>query len=85
MQTKVLYYKNLDDGTMVIDLRSWVNLGGGLYLENSIWYQLTGQSLDCQHDPNPVVILYTNCLGCLIYPIMPELVQLCPLCGQFVN
>ncbi|KAL4653010.1 hypothetical protein ACB092_01G271200 [Castanea dentata] len=92
VMTKVLYYKNIDDGTMVIDLRPWVNLGGDLHHENSIWNQLTGQSsgrqppfCDHQYDHNSPVIFYTNCLGCLIYIIMPDLVQFCPLCGQFVS
>lgn len=80
LQTEVLFYKNLDDGTTVIDLRP----GGGL--------QLTGQSSDRhplfgdnQEDQNSLFLFYTNCLGSLIYVIVPERVQLCPFCGRFIS
>ena len=54
LQTEVLFYKNLDDGTIVIDLRP----GGGLLL--------TGQSSDRhplfggnQDDQNSLFLFYT--------------------------
>ena len=92
MQTDVLFYKNAVYGTIVIDLRPRINLGGGLFHDNSMWYDLTGRSShyqalfrDYQHDQDSPFLLYTNCCGSLVYLVVPELVQHCPLCGCFVS
>ncbi|GMY13006.1 protein CURLY FLAG LEAF 2-like [Fagus crenata] len=90
--TDVLFYKNAVYGTIVIDLRPRINLGGGLFHDNSMWYDLTGRSShyqalfrDYQHDQDSPFLLYTNCCGSLVYLVVPELVQHCPLCGCFVS
>lgn len=95
LQTEILFYKNIVDGTIVLDMRPRVNLGGGLFFNNSLWQELTGNFPMNYHpnlypgynqpeNQNPPIILYSNCCGRLVYLVVPEFVQKCPLCGCFM-
>lgn len=43
LQTQILLYKNRLNGSVIIDLRPRVNLGGGLYSVNNLWQGLTAR------------------------------------------
>ncbi|XP_057997290.1 uncharacterized protein LOC131176303 [Hevea brasiliensis] len=90
-QTQLLFYRNILNGSMVVDLRSQVNLGGGLFHLSSIWHDLTGRSYDHrpllvanQYEQGPGFLIGATCCGPLAYLLVPEMVHCCPLCDSYV-
>ncbi|EEF49374.1 uncharacterized protein LOC8285281 [Ricinus communis] len=89
IRTEVLFYKNLMNGSMVIDLRSRVNLGGGLFHFSNMWHDLTGRycsyhypfALENQYDQDPPFLIAASCCGPLVYFLCPEMVSFCPICN----
>ncbi|KAJ9189755.1 hypothetical protein P3X46_001009 [Hevea brasiliensis] len=91
VRTQVLFYKNISNRSMVVDLRSQVNLGGGLFHLSSMWHDRTGHSYDHrpllfanQYDQEPPFLIAATCCGPLVYLLVPEMVHRCPLCDSLV-
>ncbi|KAJ4823178.1 hypothetical protein Tsubulata_015116 [Turnera subulata] len=95
VRNEILYYKNVINGSMVVDLRSPVDLGGGLYHVNNMWEDLTGSanSDDENHCPasqrrreaQPPHLIVATCCGPSVYLLVPEMVSRCPLCDDPVR
>ncbi|KDP41830.1 hypothetical protein JCGZ_26848 [Jatropha curcas] len=89
---QILYYKNALNETIVIDLRTRVNLGGGLFHRSNMWFDLTGRCCrhcDHQHslfserrqyEQDPPFMIKAHCCGPLVYLLLPEMVHRCPVC-----
>ncbi|EOY02905.1 hypothetical protein QUC31_017939 [Theobroma cacao] len=91
LRLKIIFYKNDLSEALVADLRSRVNLGGGMFHESTLWSRLTGSSIDhsryclirMKYDQDhPFVLQASCCCGPLMYLVVPEPVWYCPLCGH---
>ena len=92
-QTMIPFNVNKMDGTIVIDLRPQVNLGGGLYNFNTEWRELTTRFIwpplisgyiNLYDQDHPFIqSLYCICTTTGRVKIT-ELLSHCPLCGCFL-
>ncbi|XVE84219.1 hypothetical protein DITRI_Ditri16bG0153100 [Diplodiscus trichospermus] len=46
LRSKIIFYKNHATESVVVDLRSRVNLGGGMFHESSLWWRMTGNTIE---------------------------------------
>ncbi|OAY52535.1 hypothetical protein MANES_04G091241v8 [Manihot esculenta] len=91
VRTQVLFYKNAINGTMVVDLRRQVNLGGGLFHASRMWNTLAGYCYNHrpllfanEYEQEPPFLIGAGCCGPLVYLLVPEKVHCCPICDSFV-
>lgn len=96
LQVDLIYYRNVRDATLIVDLRTRVNLGGGLYHFNDIWNDLVNDK-DCDYytffyrretngdDHHNLIFISATCCGSSIYFLVPEIVLRCPICDSFVH
>ncbi|KAK9224324.1 hypothetical protein WN943_009357 [Citrus x changshan-huyou] len=95
-EVDLIYYRNVRDATLIVDLRTRVNLGGGLYHFNDIWNDLVNDK-DCDYytffyrretngdDHHNLIFISATCCGSSIYFLVPEIVLRCPICDSFVH
>lgn len=92
----LIYYRNVRDATLILDLRTRVNLGGGLYHFNDIWNDLVNNK-DCDYytffyrretnsgDHHNLIFISATCCGSRFYFLVPEIVLRCPICDSLVH
>ncbi|WCJ40228.1 hypothetical protein M5689_021159 [Euphorbia peplus] len=93
----MLYYKNGIDGTLIVDLRSRVDIEDGLYYESGLLNVITEladlnwnnhyyyRNLLTESEMMGPFLIGVGCCGSQFYLVVPEKIFFCPNCAAFIN
>ncbi|KAL5180623.1 hypothetical protein HKD37_01G001712 [Glycine soja] len=88
----LVYYRNNETGFVIYDFRPLVDLGGGVFFENTIGSRFIDQEVlheisnlqDFQNIPR-LFLFSTSCSGITFYGIVEQPVIRCPLCDRIIR
>jgi len=91
-QKNLVYYRNNETGFVIYDFRPLVDLGGGVFFENTIGSRFIDQEVlheisnlqDFQNIPR-LFLFSTSCSGITFYGIVEQPVIRCPLCDRIIR
>ena len=91
-QKNLVYYRNNETGFVIFDFRPLINLGGGVFFENTIGSRFIDQEVlheisnlqDFQNIPK-LFLFSTSCSGITFYGIVEQPVIRCLLCDRIIR